>query len=347
MADISTEKLVERLIAGKHVAAIVLFGTDTYLRELCRNKIIDACVPEAAREWALTRIAVRQSGWDEVMQRAQTMPMLAKRQVIVVEGVESLEKAGEKAREEVVEALEKYFESPAPFTVLLLEAATMDKRQKYYKLLAEHALFVELTIGGESAASLATQLAKDFDAEIDREAAMLLADILNSDASRIRIEIEKLATYVQKGGRITTQVVEELVVAERKNTVWQLADMLATRRRDAALAFLDNLLREGEQPIGLIGGIAWMYRKLIEARDLPAGTSGFQAARTLQMNPVAAESAVRQAHRIPKKDLLAGLAALAEADSQLKSSNPNPRALMEFLVVQLTSSHETSASSAA
>src|ERR1700689_5547590 len=292
MADISAEKIIERLNAGKPVAAIVLYGSDTYLREMCRNKIIEACVPEAAREWALARISVPGSGWDDVLQRAQTMPMLANRQVIIVEGVESLEKLGEKTREEIVETLGKYFESPAPFSVLLFEAATMDRRQRYSKLLAEHALLVELTIGGESTASLATQMAKDCGAEIDRDAAALLADILNSEPSRIRMEIEKLATYVQKGGRITLQVVEELVLAARKNTIWQLADMLATRKRASALAFLDNLLREGEQPAGLIGGISWRYRKLIEARDLPAGTSGFQAARTLQMNPAAPETAV-------------------------------------------------------
>jgi DNA polymerase-3 subunit delta len=347
MPDISAEKLVAQLSAGKPVAAIVLLGTDSYLREMCRNKIIEACVPEAAREWALARIAVQDSGWDEVLQRAQTMPMLAQRQVIIVEGVESLEKIGEKTRDEIVEALGKYFESPAPFSVLLFEASSMDKRQKYSKLLAEHALLVELTIGGESAAALAAQMAKDCGAEIERDAAALLAEILNGEPSRMRIEIEKLATYVGKGQRITSAEVEELVVAARKNTVWQLADMLAGRRRDSALAFLDNLLREGEEPIGLVGGITWMYRKLIEARDLPAGTSGFQAARALGMNPAAAETAVRQAHRIPKKDLLAGLVALAEADSQLKSSNPDPRALMEFLIVQLASPRAASAGSAA
>jgi len=347
MPEISAEKLIARLSTGKPVAAIVLLGTDSYLREMCRNKVIEACVPEAAREWALARVAVQDSGWDEVLQRAQTMPMLAQRQVIIVEGVESLEKLGEKTRDEIVEALAKYFESPAPFSVLLFEASSMDKRQKYSKLLAEHALLVELTIGGESAAALAAQMANDCGAEIDRDAAALLAEILNSEPSRMRMEIEKLATYVEKGQRITSAEVEGLVVAARKNTVWQLADMLAGRRRGAALEFLDNLLREGEEPIGLVGGITWMYRKLIEARDLPAGTSGFQAARALGMNPAAAETAVRQAHRIPKKDLLAGLVALAEADSQLKSSNPDPRALMEFLIVQLASPRAASAGSAA
>ncbi len=142
----------------------------------------------------------------------------------------------------------------------------------------------------------------------------------------MRMEIQKLASYVQGRGHITSADVEELVVAARKNTVWQLADMLATRRRDAALEFLDNFLREGEEPIGLVGVLAWMYRKLIEARDLPAHSSGFQAARTLGMRPDAAEAAIRNAHRIPKQDLINGLIALAEADNQLKSSNPNPRA---------------------
>ena len=163
------------------------------------------------------------------------------------------------------------------------------------------------------------------------------AEILNAEPARIRIELEKLSTYATEGGRITALDVETLVVAARKNTVWQLADMLASQKRGAALAFLDNLLREGEQPAGIVGALAWMYRKLIEARDLPAHASGFQAARQLGMRPDAAEAAVRNAHRIPKKDLLAALTALAEADSELKSANPSPRALMEFLIARLAS----------
>lgn len=345
MPATSAEKLIERLAAGKPIAAVVLEGADTYLREMCRKKIVETCVPEAARDWAVTRIAVRDAGWDEVLQQAETMPMLASRQVIIVESAESLEEVGDDSREKIVKALEAYFESPAPFTILLLEAAALDKRQKFYKLLSEKALIVQLTLGDESAASLAVQMAEDCGVEIERAAAALLAEILNSEPARIRIEIDKLAAYVQGRGRITAADVEELVVAARKNTVWQLADMLATRKRNAALAFLDNLLREGEQPIGVVGALAWMYRKLIEARELPPGTNGFQAARQLGMRPDAAETAVRQAHRIPKKDLLAGLVALAEADSQLKSSNPNPRALMEFLIVRLTSISASAATS--
>lgn len=346
MAAASPEKLLERLAHGKPIAAVVLLGTDLYLREMCRNRIIDAFVPEGMRDWAVARLSARDSGWDEILGRAQTLPMLAPRQVVIVEGAESIEKLGEKSRDEILEALEKYLASPAPFTVLVIEAAGLDGRLKFSKLLQEKALVVELTIGAESAALLAAQMAKELGAEIDRDAAALLAEILNGSPARMRIELEKLATYA-RGRRITAADIEALVVAARKNTVWQLADMLASRKRDAALAFLDNLLREGEQPAGIVGALAWMYRKLIEARDLPAHTSGFQAARQLNMRPEAAEAAVRQAHRIPKADLVAGLIALAEADSQLKSANPDPRAMMEFLIARLTSPAARSAARSA
>jgi DNA polymerase III subunit delta len=356
--NLSPEKLIEKLARGKPVGAIVLEGSDPYLRDLCRNKIIDSYVPEPMRDWALARISVRGGDWSEIFQRAETMPMLAPCQVVLIDGAETIQgrvkdgdasdddSGGDDPRKDTLKAFADYLEKPAPFTVLVFEVPKLDHRQRLYKILAEDALVVELSLGNESAASLAAQMAKDLGAEIDRPAAALLADILNSEPARIQLEIQKLASYVQGRGRITTADVEELVVAARKNTVWQLADMLATRRRDAALEFLDNLLREGEEPIGLVGVLAWMYRKLIEARDLPAHTSGFQAARTLGMRPDAAEAAVRNAHRISKQDLINGLIALAEADNQLKSSNPNPRALMEFLIARLTSSASSNAPAA-
>jgi DNA polymerase III delta subunit len=87
-----------------------------------------------------------------------------------------------------------------------------------------------------------------------------------------------------------------------------------------------------------VGAVAFRYRKLIEARALSPNTNPFQARQVLGMRTVPdAEATLRNAHRVSKKDLLAGLIALAEADSQLKSSNPNPRAFMEFLVARLTS----------
>ena len=336
MPPLSLEKLRARIGRGDAVPAIVLEGADAYLLDMCRKQIVDAFVPEGARDWAVARISARETGWEDILQRAQMLPMLAPRQVIFVEDVQSVERLGDKARDKIVEDLEAYLASPAPFTVLVLEAARLDRRQKFGKLLDQKALVVDLTVSGESLTEFVSLMANEVGVRIDGDAAAFLADILNGEPARMHVELQKLAAYVGNSKRVALADVEAIVVAARRNTVWQFAEMIADRKRDVAFAFLDNLLREGEEPIAIVGAMAWLYRKLIEARGLPATTNGYQAARSLGMRSDAAENALRQAHRMARKDLLAGLAALAAADSALKSSNPNPRATMEFLVAQLT-----------
>jgi DNA polymerase III subunit delta len=344
MSETTPHELVGRLSRGKPVAAILLLGTDPYLRDLCRNQIIQTCVPGRAREWAVQRFSAAGRGWNDVFDRAEIMPMLSPRQVVIVEDADSIERLGEKSREKILDTLADYLESPAPYTILVFEAGDLDGRQRFYKLLAEKALIVPLTIGDESAALLAVEMARELKIELERDAAELLAEIANREPARIRVELEKLAAYTHGRSRVTTADVRAVVVAARKNEVWDLADMLASRNRAAALEFFENLLREGEQPAAMIGALGWMYRKLIEARELPHNLNGYQAAGRLQMNPKSAEAAIRNAHRIPKNELVAGLVALAETDSQLKSANPDPRALMEFLISRLAPAQQAKAS---
>jgi DNA polymerase-3 subunit delta len=330
MPAASPDKLLEKLSRGKPVAAIVLDGSDSYLREMCRKRIIDAYVPEGMRDWAVARMSARESGWDEIVQRAQTLPMMAPVQVIFVQDAESVERLGDKARDQIIAALGEYLDSPAPFTVLVLEASALDKRQRFYRLLTEKSIVVELNIGGESAPAFATQMAKDLGVEIEREAATFLAEILNGEPARMHIELEKLATYVADSRRIRMEDVEALVISARRDTVWRLADLIAEGNRKLALEFLDNLLRDGEQPAGMVGAIAWRYRQLIENRGLLQKNYGRSAGYG------GSYPTTQPALRVPMKYLVSGLTALADADSQLKSSNPDPRAFMEFLVARLT-----------
>lgn len=331
----SPDRFFDRIARGKSVPAIVLQGTDSYLLDMCRRKIADAYVPESMRDWALTRMSAREAGWEEVISRAKMLPMLAQRQVIFVEDASAVERMSEKGRDEVVELLEAYLDEPAPFTTLVFEAKSLDARLKFSKLLAEKALIVELEVTEEAAAALAVQMAAELGAKIEGVAAAHLASLVNGEPARIRMEIEKLAAYTNGASAITVKDVEALVVSERRNKVWDLTDMLAGGRREAAFGLLENLLREGEQPAMIVGALAGTYRRLIEARDLPATTNKFQAAQRLRVPLDAAEAALRNAHRMPKKRLRAAIGALADADSQLKSSNPNPRALLEFLLMKL------------
>jgi len=73
--------------------------------------------------------------------------------------------------------------------------------------------------------------------------------------------------------------ISALVISEKKTTVWELADMLASRQSKKAQEFLDRLLRDGEAPLEMLGAITWMYRKVMEASELKGVINGWQAAR--------------------------------------------------------------------
>jgi len=342
MARISREELVGRLEKGKPVPAILLLGEEPYLRDACRAGLIERFVPEASRTWAVSRYSADRGETQAALDQAQTMAMLSPQQVVFLEDMEAIEKLGEKNRDEAVTQLSAYLDDPAPFTVLVLEATGLDQRMRLGKLLAEKTLVVECGLGenpGErqvAAVALARALAKEQGVEFEKGAAEDLAEFVAADLMRLKTEIDKLAMYAAEKKVIGRADVSALVISEKTTTVWELSDMLAARQSKKAMEFLDRLLRDGEEPLQMLGAITWMYRKLIEASDIKGVANGWQASRALGMRPEQAELALQNARKISKPRLLAGLHALRSADDRLKGSGAEPRTVMEFLVAQLT-----------
>lgn len=341
MPQASVENLLQRIDKGKSVPAIVLHGSDPYLLDRCRNALIDKFIAEGARDWAVLKISATGGGLYELLERAQMAPMLSPRQLLILQNTEMLERGSDEAQERAADALSAYLQDPAPFSIIVFEAEHLDGRKKLFKTLSANTLVVELTAGVDPT-ELALHMARELGATIAPTAASELADAVNGEPARIRLELEKLLVYAS-GREINTADVDALVVSARKSTVWKLADAFAARDRRASMELLDSLLREGEQPAGIVGALSWMYRKLVEASELPASVNQYSAARDLNMRPEAAAIALRQARKIPREQLLAGIAILAEADSALKSGAPNPRATLEVVLARLTSSRSGAA----
>lgn len=342
MPTISSESLIARLTKSKAGPSLLLLGKDVYLRDVFRERVIETSTDPAARGWAVSRFSADEGELGQALVQARTVPMLARRQVVIVTQVEALEQMAEERREAETQDLAGYLSDPAPFTVLILEAGELDQRTKLAKLLLEKALVVAAELPEDpherarTAAMLAGQMARERKSAIEDEAADELADLCNCDLGAMRSEIEKLATYAGAGQPIRREDVEALVVSEKKYSVWELAEVLATRQRARAFHFLANVLQQGEAAPALIGAMAWMYRKLIEAQQLSPQTSSYQAAGRLGMRAATAELAIRHAKKIPRRQLVEGLRALYDADSRLKAGSTNDRAVMEFVVARLT-----------
>jgi DNA polymerase-3 subunit delta len=349
MPQVSTQELLQRLQSGKAIPALLLLGEEPYLRDECRKRLIEKFVPEAARTWAVSRYSAGRGETQAALEQAQTMAMLSPQQVVFLENAEAVEKLGEKNRDETVAQLEAYLKNPAPFTTLVVEATKLDQRMKWGKLLVEKTLVVQCGLGEEpaerhsAAVAFARAIAKEEGVEFEKGAAEDLAECVAADLTRLKTEIEKLATFVGEKKLIVRGDISAMVISEKKATVWELADLIAARKSAKALEFLDRLLRDGEEPLPMVGAMAWMYRKLIEASEVKGVSNGYQAARVLGMNAQQAELALQASRKIPKAQLLEGLRVLQKADDRLKGGAEDPRTVMEFLVTELSTASSASA----
>lgn len=342
MARLSAEQLRGRLEKGKPIPALLLLGDEPYLRDSCRALLIETFVPEAARAWAVSRYSAGRGETRAALGQSQTLPMLAKHQVVFLEEAEAIEKLGEKAKDEAVESLMAYLQNPAPFSILVIEAERLDMRMQLGKKLSELALVVEVGLGERveerigAAVGLGKALGKEQGVEFERGAAEDLAEYVSGNLMRLKTEVEKLATYAAQRKVIRREDVSAMVISEKTTTIWEVADLIASRQPQKAFEFIERLLRDGEEPVLMVGALAWMYRKLVEASELPVAMNGWQAARALGMRPEQAELAIQCSRRISKGQLLEGLRALQEADNRLKGGAQDTRATMEFLVWRLS-----------
>jgi len=342
MARMNLDELRQRLEKGKAIPALLLLGDEPYLRDGCRAALIEKFVPEAARTWAVSRFSAANGETQAALDQAQTLPMLASTQVVFLEEAEALEKLGEKAREETLERMTAYLQDPAPFTVLVIEAEKLDMRMLLGKKLAELTVVVEVGLAERAedrisaAEALAKTMANEQGVTFDKGAAEDLAEFVNGDLMRLKTEVEKLATFAAQRKTIRREDISSLVISEKTTTIWEVADLLASHQPRKALEFINRLLREGEEPVMMVGGMAWMYRKLVEGSELRGVTNGWQAAKALGMRPEQAELAIRCARKVSRDRLLDGVRALQEADNRLKGGLKDVRAIMEFLVWRLS-----------
>jgi DNA polymerase-3 subunit delta len=343
MARISLEELSARLGQSKKVPGLLLLGEEPYLRDKGRATLIEHYVAEAARTWAVSRFSAERGETQAALDQAQTLPMLSPKQVVFLEDAEAIESLGEKNRKETVDGILAYLKDPAPFTVLVIEAAKLDMRMQLGKNLAEEMLVVEVGTGDNqegrlaAAVEIARSLAQEQGIELEKGAAEELAELVSGDLLRLQTEMEKLTTFAGERKQIRKADIAALVISEKTTTIWEVAGFLAAQQPKQALEFINRLFQEGEAALLMLGGITWMYRKIVEASEVRGVTNGWQAARVLSMRPEQAEIALQCSRKISKERLLKGLQALRDADVQLKSGR-DERTVMEFLVWELSGS---------
>lgn len=178
-------------------------------------------------------------------------------------------------------------------------------------------------------------------AGMERDAAVLLADLAGTDPQALDTEIEKLAIYVGPEGRITPPVVEGLVGAVTQDSIFTLVDAIAGGQQAQALQLLhDQIEGSSSTPIDfalyLIRMLARQVRILLRIRlAQEAGRARREIISEAKIPPYYAERYLQQARRLSKARLIAAFDALASLEYALKSGEADAATGLDLLVTDL------------
>jgi DNA polymerase-3 subunit delta len=310
-----------------------LYGKERWLVDravdLVRSRVLDP----RTRDFNYELFYGKEAGSARIVQAARTLPMMAKRRLILVRDADEM-KADELA------GLISYVQDPAPETCLVFVGEKVDARLKFFTAFKKSGVLVKLDplyerqlpdfVRGEARARGVT---------IEPQALQMIVDEIGADLGQLADAVERLSLFASGRGQksIAPDDVETVVATTRQRSVFELANAVGEGSRPRALTVLASMTAARESGVRVVAMLARHVRQLWVTKELLERTGDkFEIAQALGIPPFFVDDIVKQARRLERPRLRRMHAALYLADKNLKSSRLDDAHIMEGLILDLT-----------
>ena len=319
-------------VARGKIDPIYCLSGERYLRDATLAAIRAAVLAEAGAAAAFNHdvFDLKEKGLATALATAQTLPMMARRRLVVGRGVDELRAAD-------LEPLAAYVDDPNPATCLVLVADKVDARLKTFGVLRKRgALHVFAAPRENALPGWIRAEARSRKIDITAEAAQALAATVGAELGRLAHTLDQLALYVGDGRPSAVEDVDALVAETRENSVFELAKAIGGGDVPRAMALLANMLRNREPPLRIQYMIARQLRQIWRAKELAATrASRADIASAVGIPPYFLDDVLVPARRMSKAALERAFEHLYQADLGLKTARIEHELVLGRMVERL------------
>ena len=265
----------------------------------------------------------------DVLNLANTLPMMAAKRLVEVQQAEDLGDSG-------LDAFENYLKNPSLQTVLLFVFGKYDQRQKVAKLLSKYALTKRFEHPRErEMPDIVLQRSRRHNLKMNEETAQAIALTVGTDIGFLERALEKLE-LVANEGHVSWDMVSNHVADTHLEDAFAFGKAIAIADRNAAIVHLNALMLNREAPLKLMGLVAWQLRQVVRARSyLDDGMPVSEITKELRAYGDNAKVLLRAARQFDIRVHRKRLSRLAHIDRKLKSSRASPWRWMEQMIFEL------------
>jgi DNA polymerase III delta subunit len=303
---LATSALRKQISSGETAPLFALVGGDEMEKSAVAAEFADM-VDEGLRAFNVERMYGGEMKVSELIDGANTLPMMVPRRVVIVLEAEKLfiPKRESKASEEELQRLEEFLQSPPETTTVVFVCGALDMRRRVVKKLMNVAQVINCGIIENEADAerwVKVRAARE-GITLDPATPRALVARAGLDVVRLRAGLERVSLYAMGQPTITPDDVRQAVPAgPEAHTDFGIAN--AIQRND---------VREAIREVG---------------RSLESGMVPFMILGQLRL----------AAGRLPARRVKSAVDAVFRTDIALKSSGGDPRILIERLVVELCES---------
>jgi DNA polymerase-3 subunit delta len=328
---------LERTSRTKVLPYYFLTGDEDFLKRQVVAKLRALIFGANADEFGLSIHAGDKAVFATIRNELETAPFLSPRRLVLIEQADPFVTAHRAA-------LEKYVTQPVPTATLVLDVKSLPATTHLAKLVDSAATIV-------CKAPAAYKLpqwcvgwsASQHQKKLALPAAQLLVDLVGPEMGLLHQELTKLAVYVGTAPSIETADVDKLVGRSRDEETFKIFEAIGNGDTAAALAILDGLFEQGDEPIKILGAFSYQLRRLAQiARLHQHGRTLFDAFEHLKIHAFQRQKYEQQLRHLGPARTDQLYTWLLETDLGLKGfSQLPPRTLLERLVVRLARRDKT------
>jgi len=346
---VTPHEAIQRAERGDLLPVWLLTGEERLLRDQALAAIVKSAIAGGLAELNLDKFTAGETSIDKVLAATRTVPMMAKRRVVIVRGLERWDNASagsgdgddEKADIKALPPLDRiaeYAKAPIDSTCFILVAEKIDGRRKLVTLAKKAGFMVDCAaVESRQLPGWIAARAEKKGHTIDREVCELIAEIAGPDLSYLDDVLERLSLYVGLNQPITEDAVAVCVTRVRLADTWKLVDAASTKDLGKVLALFADVYDPRDRGLPLVGAIAWSLRQLLKLDSaLRDGASIDDAARRAGIYPAfKARDHAKKLKAFRPRELERWLVVVQETDVALKSSRRSADAILEEMFTRL------------
>lgn len=328
------KRILEDINSGNFRTVYVLYGQEIYLQKQYRDKLMNALVGDgdSMNVW---HVHGKDYSIPQLIDFAETMPFLAERRVIILEGTGVLKSGGE--------ALAEYFTAPCDTTTWILVETECDKRSKLFKAADKAGLCIEFGVQDETTLKRwILGILKKENKQITQATLELFLEKAGTDMNVIRMELEKLLCYTLNKNVIESADVEAVCITRITGHIFDMVDAIGVRDQQKALNLYNELQALREPPIRILFLIGRHMNILLQIKDLKKrGFDNKAMAPKVGVPPFTVGKYIKQAGMYKTSQLKLVLERCIQADEAIKNGTLQDKLSVELLIFELTGVQET------